>query len=207
MATVLSNTEVTTAELTEIPTSRLWRLSVEQYHEMLRAGILREDDPVELIEGVLVQKVGKNPPHVVALTLLRDLLLRLNLSNWTVRIQDPIALGESEPEPDIVLVRGTIGDYRDRHPDAEDIGIVVEVSDASLSDDRDFKKQLYARHGISQYCIVNLVDGQVEVCTEPFATSLNSDCHRRILYSPDQMVPLVLDGVECAAISVRDLLP
>jgi hypothetical protein len=207
MATVLTKSQAAPGELTEIPSSRLWRLTVEQYHEMLRAGILSEDDSVELIEGVLVQKMGKNPPHIIALTKLRDLLLRLDLIGWTLMLQDPIGLDDSEPEPDATLVRGIVDDYASGLPAPDDIGLVVEVSDASLSGDRGYKKHLYAKNGIVQYWIVNLVAGQVEVHTEPITASADADYKNRTLYFAGDVVPLILDGSTLGAIPVAAILP
>jgi len=207
MATVLTTTETAVPVTEEVPSSRLWRMSVEQYHEMLRAGILQEDDQVELIEGVLVQKMDKNPPHIIALTKLRDLLLRLNLAGWTLILQDPIRLDESEPEPDATLIRGVVDDYAEGLPAPDDIGLVVEVADASLLGDRGYKKQLYAKNGIAQYWIVNLVDCKIEVYTEPFASEANADYKSRTFYYPGDSVPFILDGTVVASIPVAAVLP
>lgn len=188
----------------EIP---LYRLSVDQYHEILRAGILQEDDQVELIEGMLVQKMGKNPPHIISLTKLRDLIIRSDLTDWSLLLQDPISLDESEPEPDATLIRGVIDDLAAGLPTPDDIGLVVEVADASLSADRGYKKQLYAKNGVVQYWIVNLVAGQVEVYTEPVLSAADADYRNRKLYYTGDVVPLMLDGVVRCAIPVAAILP
>lgn len=84
----------------------LFRLSLDQYHEMIRAGVLGEDDPVELLGGVLVSKMSKNAPHRTATHLLRSTLEAGLDPGWYVDSQEPITVGDSEPEPDVVVVRG-----------------------------------------------------------------------------------------------------
>jgi hypothetical protein len=98
-----------------IPDVPIYRLTVAQYEAMASAGILTEDDSVELLEGWLVRKMTKNRPHIIAAGLARRALERLIPSGWHVAIQDPIATVDSEPEPDLAVVRGEERDYPDRH--------------------------------------------------------------------------------------------
>ena len=86
---------------------------------------------------------------------------------WYVDSQEPITLDDSEPEPDIVVVRGDTRDYLDRHPGARDLSLVVEVADSTLERDRTLKQRLYGRAGIPVYWIVNLVERQLEVYSQP----------------------------------------
>jgi len=123
------------AECFAVPGVSIWRLSVAQYHEMIRAGILAEDDPVELLDGCLVQKIIKNPPHCLATGLVRDALEKALPEGWHVKSQDPITLAASEPEPDVTVVRGSRRDYADRHPGPADVALVVEVADTGLQRD------------------------------------------------------------------------
>jgi len=150
-----------------IPNDLILRLSIEQYHAIIQAGILTSDDSVELLEGWLVFKRPKNPPHRVTTRLVRTALENILPRGWYVDSQEPIALSNSEPEPDIVVVRGDTRQYLDRHPGAEDIALIIEVSDTTLQRDRTVKKRIYARAGISIYWIVNLVEEQVEVYSQP----------------------------------------
>lgn len=190
-----------------IPDVPIYRLSVEQYHAMARAGILTEDDPVELLEGWLVQKMTKHRPHVIATGLVRRELERLLPSGWYVAIQDPITTAESEPEPDVAVVRGEERDYPDRHPGPQDVPLVVEIADSSLEQDRGAKKRLYARAGIAVYWIVNLVERQIEIYTEPTGPAANPDYRQRRDYGLADSIPVVLDGAEIFSLAVRDLLP
>ncbi len=134
---------------------------------MIRAGILTDDDPVELLDGWLVSKMPKNPPHCVVTRLIRQALERLVPAAWYVDTQEPLTTADSEPEPDVVVVRGETRQYLDRHPGPEDVGLVVEVADTTLQRDRTSKKRLYARAGIPVYWIVNLPESRCEVYSEP----------------------------------------
>lgn len=145
----------------------LWRLTVAQYHQMRDQGILTEADAIELLEGLLVQKMPKNPPHRIATRLVRDFLESLECAGWYVETQEPITLGNSEPEPDVAVIQGSTRDYADRHPAARDVALVIEVADSTLERDRTAKKQIYAQAGIANYWIVNLVDRQLEVLLNP----------------------------------------
>ena len=137
--------------------------SVEQYEEMVRAGILSEDDPVELLDGWLVPKMPKEPLYVMATELARDALVKVIPDGWHVNSQQPLRLATSEPEPDAMVVRGSRRDYLDRLPGPAEVALVVEVADTSLEQDRVFKKAIYAGAAIAVYWIVNLIERQVEV--------------------------------------------
>src|SRR5437660_477834 len=88
-----------------IPPEPIWRLTVRQYHDMIRLGILTDEHPVELLEGWLVTKMPKNPPHRLTNRRLRDSVERGVPTGWHVNVQEPITLDASEPEPDLSVVR------------------------------------------------------------------------------------------------------
>jgi Uma2 family endonuclease len=190
-----------------VPPDVIWRLSVDQYHAMIHAGILTDDDPVELLEGWLVAKIPKNPPHRAVTRLIRQVLERLVPAEWYVDSQEPITTDDSEPEPDVVVVRGETRHYLDRHPGPNDVGLVIEVADTTLQRDRGFKKRLYARAGIPVYWIVNLSDNQCEVYTEPSGPEPQPDYRQRQDYGASDDIPVVLVGIEVGRIAVRELLP
>jgi Uma2 family endonuclease len=185
----------------------IYRLSVDQYHHMIREGILGVEDRVELLEGRLVTKMAINPPHRIATDRTRTALERIVPAGWYVEQQNPIATGESEPEPDIAVVRDTTDDYPDRHPGPSDLALVAEVADTSLSGDRGFKKSLYSRASIPIYWIINLPERQVEVYSDPSGPMETPDFRRRQDHGVADTVPLVIEGREVARIAVRDLLP
>ncbi|MEY4531724.1 MAG: hypothetical protein RLZZ156_2445 [Deinococcota bacterium] len=142
----------------------LWRFGIGQYHQMIRQGIL--EDRVELLDGWVVEKMPKNPPHSLANALTRAYFEGLGLE-FLVRTQEPITLLSSEPEPDVVLVKGMLRDYANRHPSAEEIVLVIEISDSTLERDRVWKQRIYAESNIAMYWIVNLVDKQLEIYSQP----------------------------------------
>jgi len=151
--------------------------TVEQFHQLLAIGFLRDGDPVELIDGVLMRKnraaVGENAMthgrrHAVVVTRIQRMLERGSAGNFHVRVQLPVTLSDrSEPEPDIALVRGMDTDYLKSHPRSSDALLIVEVADSSLDYDRETKGRLYAAAGVTPYWIANLVDDQIEVFESP----------------------------------------
>jgi Uma2 family endonuclease len=170
---------------------------------MVQSGVFTKRDRFVLINGYLVTKVTKNPPHVLATDNVRDLLKGLISSGWWIRIEAPVRLPpKSEPEPDVSTARGDKNRYTNRHPGPSDLALVVEVSDATLDDDRDLVA-VYGPAGIAIYWIVNLVDQQVEVYTGPSPEGYSS-CE---VFEPGQSLPVVLDGVEVGRIDVADFLP
>ncbi len=181
----------------------VYRISVDEYERMVDAGVL--DDPrVELIHGLLVRKMGKKPPHVMATTRLGRLLERIVPQGWYIRKEDPVRIPpSSEPEPDLALVSGVLEDYGTRHPGPADIALLVEVAETTLDQDRGDKLSAYAAGGIPVYWIVNLVDRRVEVYTQPGPNGYQT--HQD--FSPGQDIAVVVAGVECGRIAVSDILP
>ena len=171
MTMTLAPPAVAPAETLEL--ADLWRLSVDQYHELIRTGIIDEDAPVELLYGLLVQKMPKNPPHRVTTPEIRDRLAEKLPAGWFADSQEPITTEDSEPEPDVSVVRGQRRDYRRRHPQPSDVGMLIEVADASLRRDRTLKKSLYARVSIAVYWIVNLKERIGRGLTNPSGPGRN----------------------------------
>src|SRR6266498_4470063 len=145
----------------------LRRFSVDEYHRMIEIGILDETDRVELLDGYVVLKMPRNPPHDGTIDLVHEALASRLPGGWYARIQEAITLSESEPEPDLAVVRGTRRSYLTQHPGPADVGLLVEVADSSLDRDRNDKGPIYAQAGIPCYWIVNLVDRRIEVFTAP----------------------------------------
>jgi Uma2 family endonuclease len=190
-----------------MPQDLIWRLRVEQYHAMISAGILTADDPVELLEGWLVYKMPQNPPHRVATHLAQTALERILPTGWYVDTQAPITLEDSEPEPDIAIIRGEPRLYSNRHPGPADLALVVEVADATLLRDRGAKKRIYARAGIAVYWIINLSERRCEVYAGPAEVSGEPDYRQHHDYGSGDVIPLILEGQEVNSILVADMLP
>jgi Uma2 family endonuclease len=186
--------------------TRLYQMNMTEYHRIVEAGILTIVDRVELLEGWLVAKMTKKPPHTIAKGSTRDALIGLAPPGWFVTTEDPVTTIDSEPEPDISVVRGTIRDYRDRAPGPADVALIVEVADASLARDRSIKKRLYARAGFPIYWLINLVHNRIEVYTEPTGPIAKPDYLVRRDFGPDEMIPLVIEGREIGLLAVRNLL-
>ncbi len=183
------------------------RFSVAEYHRLIELGILTEDDNLELLDGYLVHKMLRNPPHDAAIQKGNKRWLRLLPAGWDLRVQSAITLTESEPEPDFAIVRGDETAYLTRHPAATDIGLVIEVSDSTLPGDRDDKGRIYARAGMPCYWIVNLNERQIEVYTSPSGPTPDPRFAQRVDHRAGDTVPLVLGGAAPVQVAVQDLLP
>jgi Uma2 family endonuclease len=184
-----------------------FRLTVDEYHRMIEANILTTDDRVELLDGYLVNKMPQNSPHGSTLERLTEDLTRLKPAGWRVRIQSPITLARSEPEPDAAVVRGDRHTFDARHPGGSDFGVVIEVADSSLALDRREKGRLYAEAGIPVYWIVNVANRQIEVYADPNTAADPPAYRTRTDYPPGDAVPVVLDGAAVGTIAVSELLP
>src|ERR1043166_1643282 len=207
MSVTISSASAVGEQSIAVPTDVVWRFSVDQYHSMIRMGILTEDDPVELLEGWLIVKMSKSPKHRVATRLIRQALEHSVPSGWYVDSQEPLTTADSEPEPDVMVVRGETRQYLDHHPSPQDIALVVEVADSSLQRDRTLKKRLYASAGIAVYWIVNLLLGQIEVYTDPSGPSEQPEYHQQHNYGQTDTIPLVMEGREVSRLAAQDLLP
>jgi Uma2 family endonuclease len=145
---------------------RTRRWTRAEYDRLIEVGILGPGDPVELLGGQLMVAEPQGGPHYTSVGLVEDALRAAFGPGWVIRSQGPIALDdESEPEPDIAVVPGSRRDYSAEHPSRP--VLVVEVSESSLSLDRERKGSLYARAGLDEYWIVDLVGRVLEIYREP----------------------------------------
>ena len=191
--------------IADVPQDLIWRMGVEQYHAMIQASILTDDDPVELLEGWLVFKMPKTPPHRAATRLVRAALEQILPDGWYVDSQAPITLIDSEPEPDVVVVRGETRQYLDRHPGPEDVALVIEVSDTTLQRDLNIKKRAYARSAIPVYWIVNLSESQIEVYTNP--VQAQADYLQRKDYQISEYLLVEMEGKGVGKVAITTLFP
>ena len=144
------------------------RLTVRDYHRLAEAGVLGEDDRVELLEGQLVDMASIGPRHALAVDALTELLIMAAVGQAVVRVQNPIVLDDmSEPQPDFSLLRKPWHGYPDEHPRPPDVYLVIEVADSSLDFDLGAKLELYASSGIREFWVVDLTSNRVLVHRDP----------------------------------------
>ena len=185
----------------------LYRWTRHEYARLMDHGFLDEDDPIELLDGLLLVKEPQSSPHRTAVLLVAKALERAFGEGWFVQTQSPIGLDDrSEPEPDVCVVRGSLRDYVDAHPTHP--ALIVEVAQSGLRVARGRKATAYARGGIGDYWIVNLVDRVLEVHREP---ARPGPARRRWGYAAIEtlgaetaVAPLAAPS---ASVRVADLLP
>lgn len=186
------------------PQIHLWTRG--EYNRMAEAGLFRGKH-VELIEGQVIEMSPMGSLHATAVALTARRMEKAFGQGYFVRWQMPLEAGEiSEPEPDVAVISGDVRDYREAHPAAA--ALIVEVADTSLTYDRTEKASLYAKTGILDYWILNLIDSQIEIHRNPVtnATKPFGACYADIKVIPltDSIAPLAAPQVSTA---VADLLP
>jgi Uma2 family endonuclease len=189
-------------KLTLTSTHRL-QFTRDQYYSIGETGALSHAR-TELIEGQIVDMAPIGRSHATGTVLLHELLREAFGNEYTVRPQLPISItssgSESEPQPDIVVARGSGRDYALRHPSAGEVVLIVEISDSSLTYDQTIKAALYAASGIAEYWILNIVDQRLEVYREPSDAAY---AKYSALHSGDAVKPLAAPG---KSISISDFL-
>jgi Uma2 family endonuclease len=179
-------------------------LTVEQYDQMVKHGILPQTNRLELIEGRIVEKDVKDPLHPVIVDLTRQAIEAILPAGWFVRKEDPVRIPDrrSEPEPDLSVVRGSIRDYAKRHPGPADVALVVEVTRSTIAKDRALART-YGGGGIPAYWVVNVEKQRLEVYEAPVEGK----------YAPPRSlsrkegVSFMIDGRELGLIPVASLFP
>ncbi len=183
------------------------RFTVDEYHQLIELGFLKEDDRIELIRGELIQMVAKGTAHTVCGSIVCRQLDRLLGDRAVIRGQDPITLpNQSEPEPDAVIARGRDEDYLAHHPYPEDIFLVVEIADSTLIYDQTTKLEIYAEARISHYWIVNLNAYQLECYSQPYQNAQGKFNYlSKQIYLPDDSV--AIPGFADVLLHLRRIFP
>lgn len=144
------------------------RFTVEDYHRMGAAGILKPEDRVELIEGEIIQMSPIGSKHAGCVAFLNRLFDRAVGERAIVQVQNPLRIGEgSEPQPDLMLLKPKSDFYASGHPGPSDVLLLIEVADTSAESDREVKLPLYARARIGEFWLVHLDKKQIEVYRDP----------------------------------------
>ncbi len=170
------------------------RWTVDEYHRMIAVGILTPHDRVELLDGHIIEMVPQEPPHASTTSSFGNDFVVLFAGKAWVRQQLPITIApNSEPEPDIAVVKLDPGRYRDRHPTPEDIYLLIEVADSSLDYDRGSKAKVYARANIPEYWVIDVNQRQVTVFRDPQADTYQA---RQILSAMNEIVPIAFPEIK-----------
>lgn len=178
----------------------LW--SIADYHQMIEAGILTADNPVELLEGRIVCMSPQRPFHAACVQRSSNYLYEVLRGRAYIRVQLPVTLGhDSEPEPDIAVVCLNEDEYAYRHPNAKDIYLLIEVADTTLSGDRKQKSRIYAKNSVLEYWILDLQKRQVFVFRRPENAVYQEEF---ILKSEENMALLAFPEI---AIALKSLFP
>lgn len=181
-------------------TVRQW--TREEYHRMLDAGILAEDDAIELLNGQIFAMSPQRPPHTTATKRTYDYLKPLLLGGADVRSQSPIALSPaSEPEPDIAVVEIDVLEYSDRHPQPNEIFLLIEVADSTLTRDLGEKAKAYAQANVQDYWVVDVRERVIHVFRQP---SGNTYQQKQILSEGDVLSLLAFPDINVA---IDQMLP
>ena len=144
------------------------RFNITEYYRMAEAGILSEEDRVELIDGEIVKMTPIGSRHAGCVSRLNALFNRLFSEAAIVSVQNPLRLSNfSEPQPDITLLKPRDDFYSNAHPTPTDVLLIIEVADTSLEYDREIKIPLYAVASISEVWLVNLIKDMIEAYRDP----------------------------------------
>jgi Uma2 family endonuclease len=173
------------------------KFTVDEYEQMGRAGILREDDRVELVDGEIVEMTPIGSQHAGCVKGTANLFARRAGDRAVVSVQDPIRLGAySEPQPDVAILKPRPDFYRQSHPGPQDVLLAIEVSDASTVYDRETKIPLYARAGIPEAWRVDLQADLVEVYRDP-----SPDAYHQVqtVRRGERLAPSLLPDIELTA--------
>ena len=174
-------------------------LTLDEYHTIGTAGVLKEDDRIELIEGEMIEMAPIGSRHLAKVNRLARLLSQCIGDQAIVSVQNPIALPpHNEPQPDLALLKPRADDYEGKLPSAEDILLVIEVADTTLAYDRDAKMPIYARHDIVETWLVDIQGQTVSIYQEP-----GKNGYRRLLtptrnesITPTQLPNVVIQLVD-----------
>jgi Uma2 family endonuclease len=182
------------------PQIRLW--SIADYHQMIEARILDEDDRVELLEGKIVCMSPQRPFHAASVQRSSRLLFKLLSDRAEIRVQLPVILGnDSEPEPDLAVVRFDADEYSFRHPEVPDIYLLIEVADSTIAKDRNQKARIYAKNRVLEYWILDLQKRQVYVFRQPE----ESIYRENLILNSDNSI--AMQAFPDVAIALNDMFP
>ena len=176
------------------------RFAVSEYHQMAQAGILGEDDRVELIDGEVTEMTPIGRRHAACVDRMSKLFERTFGDDAQVRVQNPVVLGEyTEPQPDLALLRPRADFYASGHPTQDDIFLLVEVAETSAEPDRRVKVPLYARSGVQEFWLVDLDGDTVTVYQDPTPSGYGTV---RVVRRGEELAPVAFLNRPLAAAAI-----
>jgi Uma2 family endonuclease len=199
---VVYKADARSPEFRHTATTERYRFTVDEYERLIRAGILAEEDRVELIHGEVVKKMSIGPRHAAVVKRLIRLFGGQIQGRAQLGAQDPVHLADSEPEPDLSILRPSPDDYEAHHPTPADVFLLIEVAESSFVADRDIQGPLYARNGIVEYWIINLNDDTVHVHRGPQADGTYASVQQHA-----RGATLTVAALPGVAVAVTDILP
>lgn len=177
------------------------RITVDEYYDMARTGLIGPDERVELIEGEVVRVAPIGDRHGDAVEQLDTLLHQVVADRARVRCQLPVRLGKySQPEPDLAVVRPRVDRNDPGHPSAADVFLIVEISDSTLRFDLDVKVPLYARHGVPEVWVIDLKHHKLHVYRSPV------EGRYQCATSVSDGAPIAIPGVEGTTVDLSEIL-
>ncbi len=184
-------------------------ITVEEYFQIVNSGALGPEPKVELIEGIIVDKMTKNDPHIIATDLVQILLGRLMPPGYYSSMGNPVIIKarNSVPEPDAVVARGNPRDIRGHGRLPDSTALAVEVADTSYSLDRSRKSKLYASAGIPVFWLLDLNRRRLEIFSNPSGQGDQAQYDKLETFEETAEAPFVLDAQEIARFRVSEILP
>lgn len=182
-------------------------MTKDQWVRVWDSGILGDCEDIEFVEGLLLTNSARTPKHDCTLDILAELFRNLLKEGWRPRTLKTVDLDRGQPEPDIAVVLGPASRYASHHPTPSEIAFVIEITDTTLTRDRRLKLPGYARNGIAEYWIVNLVDRVVEVYTSPTTPPSGEPVYSsKKEYRNGQTIPVFIQEQEIGQIAVDAFL-
>ena len=183
------------------------KITVDEYRRQAALGKFGVDGGVELLEGTIVPKARQTLRHEGALEKIQEVLGKMLSEGWHLRIAQPLLAIDSLPEPDVAVASDTLDEATSALPRQNQVPLVIEVAEGSLAVDRRLKGRVYARAGLLNYWVLNLIDRQLEVFTNPSGPVAMPGYHEQRIYRADDKISLVIALDDLGTIRVADMIP
>jgi Putative restriction endonuclease len=183
------------------------KITVDEYRRQAALGKFGIEKGVELLEGKIVPKARQTLRHEGALEKIEEVLGKMLPEGWHLRIAQPLLAIDSLPEPDVAVASDTLDEDPTALPRQNQVPLVIEVAEGSLAADRRLKGRVYARAGILNYWVLNLIDRQLEVFTTPSGPVAMPGYHEQRIYRAEEKISLVIGLDDLGTVRVADIIP